>query len=215
MKKLLLVAAGAMTAMSGAAQAENWSGAYVGAHVGSTTRDSEWNDLDDDWGGGIQAADSVDDLSIGAHLGYNWQAGNWVFGAQGGVTFGDLSETEFVNGDVDVDNSLSFIVEARANVGYAFGAFLPYATIGLAYSDLEHSWLEIDDTDDSWQDFGNETAAVYGAGVSYAMSPSWSLGAEYLVYDFGSKTETNPLGYRMEVETEVESVQLMLNYRFQ
>lgn len=215
MRTVLLAAVGAMSAMSGVAQAEDWSGMYAGAHVGTTTRDTEWNDLDDDWGGGIQASDSIDDLSLGAHLGYNWQAGNWVFGVQGGVSFANLSETEFVNGDVDVDNSLSFIVDVRANVGYAFGAFLPYATAGLAYSDLEHSWLEIDDTDDSWQDFGNETATVYGAGVSYAMSPTWSLGAEYLVYDFGSKTETNPLSYRMEVETEVETLQLTLNYRFQ
>jgi len=212
MKKTLLAAIGAVAAMSGAAQAQDWSGLYVGGSVGSANRETEWNDLDNDWGGGIQAADDVDATTIGMHLGYNWQWGNWVVGAQGGISYADLSETEFVNSDVDVDNSLSFIADIRANAGYAFGSLLPYLTVGAAQADLEHSWLEIDDTDDSWQDFGNETALVYGAGLSYAFSPKWSIGGEYLIYDFDSETETNPLGYDMEVETDVDVFRLTLNY---
>lgn len=213
MKKALLAAIGAMAAMSGAARAEEWSGLYVGGSVGSASRETDWHDLDNDWGGGIQASDDESATAIGAHLGYNWQWGNWVAGAQGGVMYADLSETEFVNGDVDVDNSMSFSVDIRANAGYAFGDLLPYVTVGAAYADLEHSWLEINDTDDSWQDFGNEVALVYGAGVEYRFSPHWSAGAEYLVYDFGSKTSTNPDGYRMDVETDSDVVQFTLNYR--
>jgi len=121
--------------------------------------------------------------------------------------------TKTEQGDVDVDNSLSFIADLRANAGYSFGAFLPYLTVGAAYSNLEHSWLEIDDTDDSWQDFGNEVALVYGAGVEYAFAPNWSAGLEYLVYDFDSETSTNPLNYRMDVGTEVDVVQFTVNYR--
>jgi opacity protein-like surface antigen len=83
----------------------------------------------------------------------------------------------------------------------------------VSYSNLEHSWLEIDDTQDSWQDFGNETALLYGLGVQYAFSPNWSAGAEYLVRDFDSEVSTNPLNYRMDVETDVESFQFTLNYR--
>lgn len=215
MKKAMLAAVGAMAAMSGAAQAEDWSGLYVGGHVGTASRDTDWTDVDGDWEspGDIAAADDEEATTIGAHIGYNWQFGNWVVGAQGGVTFADLSKTEFEQGDVYVDNSLSFIADARANAGYSFGAFLPYVTVGVAYSDLEHSWLEIDDTDDSWQDFGNSTALLYGAGVSYAISPKWSAGVEYLIYDFDSETETNPLGYNMDVQTEVEQVAFTLSYR--
>jgi outer membrane immunogenic protein len=212
MKKFVLAAAGAMAALTGAAQAQDWSGLYVGGSIGTANRETEWNDLDDDWGGGIQASDGVDATAIGAHLGYNWQWGNWVVGAQGGFSFADASETEFVNGDVDVDNSLSFVADLRANAGYAWGSFLPYVTAGVAYSDLEHSWLEIDDTEDSWQDFGNETALVYGAGVQYAFAPKWSAGLEYVIYDFDSETETNPDGYRMDVETQMDVVRFTLNY---
>lgn len=212
MKKTLLAAVGVVAAMSGAAQAQDWSGLYVGGSIGSANRETEWNDLDNDWGGGIQAADDVDATAIGAHLGYNWQWGNWVVGAQGGISYADLSETEFVNSDVDVDNSLSFIADIRANAGYAFGSILPYISVGAAYSDLEHSWHEIDDTDDSWEDFSNDTALVYGAGVQYAFAPKWSMGGEYLIYDFDSETSTNPLGYDMEVETDVDVFRLTLNY---
>lgn len=215
MKKCLLAAFGAMAAMSSAAQAQDWSGLYIGGSIGTADRETEWTDVDGDWEspGEIAADDDADATSIGAHVGYNWQFGNWVVGAQGGVAFADLSETTFEQGDVDVDNSLSFIADLRANAGYSFGAFLPYLTVGAAYSNLEHSWLEIDDTDDSWQDFGNEVALVYGAGVEYAFAPNWSAGLEYLVYDFDSETSTNPLNYRMDVGTELDVVQFTVNYR--
>jgi outer membrane immunogenic protein len=215
MKKSLLAAVGAIAAMSGTAHADDWSGLYVGGSIGSATRETEWIDVDGDWEnpGDVAADDEGDATSLGAHLGYNWQMGNWVVGAQGGVTFADTSETTFEQGDVDVDNSLSFIADLRANAGYSFGAILPYVTVGVSYSNLEHSWLEIDDTQDSWQDFGNETALLYGLGVQYAFSPNWSAGAEYLVRDFDSEVSTNPLNYRMDVETDVESFQFTLNYR--
>lgn len=213
MKRFILLTAGMVAMTVGVASAQDWSGLYVGAHAGSASRESSWNDLDDDWGGGVQADDEESALILGGHVGYNWQHGNWVFGAQGGFSYADLSKTEFVNGDVDVDNSQSFIADARAHVGYAFGSILPYATFGAAYSDTEHSWLEIDDTDDSWQDFGNETGWVYGAGVAYAFAPNWSTGLEYVHYDFGSQTETNPLDYRMRVKTEADAIQFTLNYQ--
>ncbi|MEZ5958054.1 MAG: porin family protein [Hyphomonadaceae bacterium] len=215
MKKSLFVAVGAVAAMCGTAQANDWSGLYVGGSIGTATRETEWVDLDGDWEspGDVAADDDVDATSIGAHLGYNWQWGNWVVGAQGGVTVADLSETTFEQGDVDVDNSLTFTADLRANAGYAFGNFLPYVTVGASYSDLEHSWLEIDDTDDSWQDFENETALLYGVGVQYAVSPQWTIGAEYLVRDFDSEVSTNPLDYRMDVGTEVDTFQVTFSYR--
>jgi outer membrane immunogenic protein len=215
MKKSLLVAVGAMAAMCGTAQAENWSGPYVGGAIGSNTRETEWTDLDGDWvtPGDIASDDDVDATSISAHVGYNWQFGNFVLGAQGGVSYMDLSETEVIFGDVAVDNSLSFAVDARLNAGYSFGAFLPYVTVGAALSDLEHSWAEEGDTSDSWADFSNDTALIYGAGMDYALSPQWSVGAEYLIYEFGSEVSTNPDSYRMDVETDVESLRLTVNYR--
>ncbi len=214
MRKALLAAVGAMAAMSGAAQAQDWSGLYMGASAGTANRESEWTDVDGDWGpdGEIITSDDVDAAALGAHVGYNWQFGNWVVGAQGGVTVADLSESQVIFGDVVVDNSLSFIADARVNAGYSFGAVLPYVTVGAAYSDLEHSWAEGNDTNDSWPDFGNETAIVYGAGVEYAFSSKWSAGVEYLVYDFGSESSTNPNDFRMDVETQTNVLQLTLNY---
>lgn len=215
MKKLVLAAVGAVAAMSGTARAEDWSGLYLGGHVGVANRESEWIDLDGDWVGDGEVAsdDDVDATAFGAHAGYNWQFGNWVLGARGGFTYADLSETEIIFGDVVVDNSLSFTADARLNAGYSFGAYLPYATIGVAYSDLEHSWAEGDDTSDSWPDFSNDVATVYGAGLEYALSPSWSVGVEYLIYDFGSETSRNLDQWDMEVDTDSSVAQFTLNYR--
>jgi len=215
MKKFMVAAVGAMAAMSGGAQAQDWSGLYIGGHIGSADRETEWVDVDGDWvdEGDVATDDSSDSVAIGAHVGYNWQFGNWVIGAQGGFTYSDLSQTEVIFGDVAVDNSLSFMADARINAGYSFGAYLPYITVGAAYSDLEHSWAEEGDTSDSWADFGNETALVYGAGLEYAFSETWSAGVEYLVYDFDSEASVNPDGYAMDVETDTSVVQFTVNYR--
>lgn len=218
MRKNLLVAAGAIAAVCGVAstaQAEDWSGLYAGGAIGSTNRETEWVDLDGDWvdAGDVATDDDVDATSLSVHAGYNWQFGNFVLGAQGGVSFMDLSETEVIFGDVEVDNSLSFVVDARVNAGYSIGAFLPYATFGVGYSDLEHSWQEGNDTNDSWSDFGNNTALIYGVGANYAISPKMSAGIEYLIYDFSSETQENPNGFRMDVDTNVESLRFTLNYR--
>jgi len=214
MKKLVLAAVGAVAAMSGTARAEDWSGLYLGGHVGVANRESEWTDVDGDWEnpGDVVIENDPDATAFGAHVGYNWQFGNWVLGARGGFSYADLSETEVIYGDVVVDNSLSFTADARINAGYAFGAFLPYVTFGAAYAELEPSWAEGDDTDDSWPDFGNDSATVYGAGVEYAFLSNWSAGFEYLVYDFGSEASTNTNGYEMDVETETSVAQFTLNY---
>lgn len=221
MKKLLLAAA-AMAAMTGAAQAQDWSGLYAGVGLGSASRDTTWTDVDYDWVGYNEVAHdgSADEVAVSLFGGYNWQFGNIVLGAQLDYTYADVSEHDYFcptgcAPEINLDDDLTWMLSARGNLGYSFGQWLPYITAGYAISDLEHSWFEDGDLPDSWPSIENEDAFVYGAGVQFATHTNWAVGVEALRYDFESETEyNNEELYRMEVETEVDLWRLTLSRGF-
>ena len=76
-----------------------WAGAYFGGHFGGDI------DGDNDFVGGLQ-------------IGNNWQTGNFVYGAEGDISFAD--ET---------------FGTIRARAGIAAGRALVYGTVGLAIDD--------------------------------------------------------------------------------
>lgn len=221
--KTLLFAVSALASMTGAAAAQDWSGPYVGGAIGGASRDTTWTDVDSDWVGfGVEAHDgSADAVAVSVFGGYNWQWGNFVLGAQADLTYADLKEHDYFcpggcsPDEINLDDDLTYMISARANAGYSFGRWMPYVTVGYAYSDLESSWFEDGDLPDSWPGVKNETAIVYGAGVQFAFHDKWSLGVEALRYDFDSETEYNNAGlYRMEVDTEVDLWRFTAAYNF-
>ena len=57
----------------------NWTGLYVGAHAGMAWAENDFFDL---VGGGTAAAFTATGIFGGGQIGYNWQSGPWVFGAE-------------------------------------------------------------------------------------------------------------------------------------
>jgi outer membrane immunogenic protein len=84
---------------------------------------------------------------IGGTLGYNWQAGPWVFGLEGDYSWSDIKGHSDVCGPTTVTprpcgTKLESFGTFRGRVGYAAGAtgnVLLYATGGLAVGDV-HAW---------------------------------------------------------------------------
>jgi len=134
----LVVSAGAVSAQPWAtAPAPIWSGLYLGGHGGGG-----WGEFDGE-------LDDVSGALGGIHGGYQWQRGNFVFGAEGDFTFGQLEDgveiinrgnffgTPFVETtrlDVNVDKLASL----RGRIGYAAGSLHVFATGGVAWS-----WVEL------------------------------------------------------------------------
>lgn len=80
---------------------QSWAGWYLGGNLG-----------------GIVDGDG--DVTGGAHLGHNWQNGNFVYGAEGDLGFAD---------DPDIYGSI------RARAGISGGPWLLYGTVGVAIDD--------------------------------------------------------------------------------
>ena len=92
----------------------NWTGFYIGAHVG--------------YGWGDSGVGDVDGFLGGLQLGYNWQFNrNWVFGIEVDISGTDINS---VVGPSHID----YLGTARARLGYAWDRTMLYGTGGLAYA---------------------------------------------------------------------------------
>jgi outer membrane immunogenic protein len=186
----------------------NWTGFYVGANVGYT-----WGQADARYTGnpafvggpvavGLAPAGFALDTSGvigGGQLGYNFQFGQWVLGAEAdfqaigqrnnGVTFfgavGPAGLTSSASASVD------WLATVRGRAGFAFDNFLLYGTGGVAFGDVNASGAIVGSGllgGTAWGGSYSETRVGWtaGAGVEYAFSPNISFKLEYLYYDLGA-----------------------------
>jgi outer membrane immunogenic protein len=148
----------------------------------------------------------------GGQIGYNWQAGAWVFGLEADGAWQSLIERSFVRfgdtptlndpfGTVATDTAY-FKSEAtglgtfRGRVGYAPGPWMFYATGGLAVGNVKHTFTEVlspgnvcitpgGNTCRTVSDNETKVGWTVGAGFEWMFAPNWSVGAEYLYVDLG------------------------------
>lgn len=127
-----------------------------------------------------------DGIDAGVRAGYDWQFGNFVIGGLLEASYVDISDS--VSGfsttpaSYTFSRDLNFLGAARARAGFAADNLLFYATGGVAYGDVDHTFTTTNsvnsftsDSDDSglwgWQ---------AGGGAEYRLSDSLSLGVEYI-----------------------------------
>ncbi|MFN3891566.1 MAG: outer membrane protein [Beijerinckiaceae bacterium] len=142
-----------------------WTGFYVGVHGGYATKfkgnlsvdafndknTTNDNPNDEAYGFASRSYKGGDGFFGGAHLGYNWQAGQFVFGLVTDISFGDQSlKTQNVAVYTDVTGGQEFFdsyatgqgkVEwfgtTRIRLGYDAGSFMPFLTGGVAYGGVK------------------------------------------------------------------------------
>lgn len=207
----------------------NWNGWYLGGNIGSGTARNRTTL------GGINGNTdhfnlAPDGVNGGAQIGYNWQAGNWVWGL----------ETDF-QGSTQQDNKTCVLTcsaglsasynakmpwfgTVRGRVGYGIGPSLFYITGGYAYGSVKEDISGIagglafqhsrSRTQDGW---------TAGAGIETPFTllglfgPNWTSKTEYLYVDLGSSTnsfQTN-LGTAVQTSNVREHVlRTGLNYHF-
>ena len=149
----------------------------------------------------------------GGQAGYNWQTGSFVLGVvtdfQGttlsrsfnqtgapfsgpGVPFGLLGDNLTVNAKA----SLDWLGTTRGRVGFVVtpdNRLMIYGTGGVAYGGGSSNFSVFDATTGSFFS-GNPSSTrvgwTAGAGVEYAFTNNWTIGAEYLYANLGSRTIT-------------------------
>jgi outer membrane immunogenic protein len=138
--------------------------------------------------------DFEDGFVGGVHIGYDWQAGNIVYGAILDVNYTDIGDEQraFSRSPAEyvISRELDYLATLRGRLGYAFSEnFLGYVTGGVAYGDVDFSYRQgaaspastIATSGGQDNDFGY----TVGGGVEARLTQNWSIGLEYLYTDLG------------------------------
>lgn len=189
----------------------NWTGFYIGGHVGGAFNGN--NSLSSDDGRFIG----------GGQAGFDYQfATNWVMGVEGKFTFGERNTYGATfPGGFTVSDRNSDLTSVTGRLGYTWGPTLLYAKGGIGFrgSDNVNVTDSVLGTPVAFTDSRHDTGYTVGGGLEYMFTRNWSGRIEYQYYNFG-RTDVSipaaPLGgpalvsYRPDVHT----VTVGLNYRF-
>ena len=113
----------------------------------------------------------------GVEGGYNWQAGQFVFGGEADLQVSDANDTfapwKFSN---------PWFGTVRGRAGFAVSNFLIYGTAGIAFGELQAQTVGLLSENHA------NVGWTAGAGVEAGFAANWSAKVEYLFVDLGSNT---------------------------
>jgi outer membrane immunogenic protein len=182
----------------------DWSGAYIGINAGYAWTASDWG-----LSTPASAATAFRSGTLrpnggmgGGQIGFNWQRGAWLAGIEADLDYRDATDTVSI-ALIPVGLPVEFrqlasrqewLGTIRPRAGVIVGPALLYATGGLAVG-------RVTDTHALLTTTASQTISVastrggwtVGAGVEYALMPSWSTKLEYLHVDLGSSSLATPV----------------------
>lgn len=244
MKTILLGAIGAIAMVASASAADmaarpytkapapvvvpvyNWTGFYIGVNGG-------WGNshkcVDD--AGFVQAPlavpvrDNCGDARgglVGGQIGYNWQAGSWVFGLEAQGNWADMSGSapSLLNPGISARARIDSIGLFTGRIGYAWNNVLLYVKGGGAVtSDRYNAFFTATGVDVAT---ASETrwGGVVGIGAEFGFMPNWSVAFEYNHLFLGRENVAfnapiiAPLQPLMRISQDADLVTARVNYRF-
>lgn len=191
----------------------DWSGGYIGGHLGYG------------WGKGDTRFDPLPSAAAfinmqpvtlrvrprgilgGGQLGFNWQFGNFVVGAEGSLSVSNIKKTTTVTpiiqnngtpfpgaGFQSASQKIKWLGSIRPRIGGAFGNVLVYGTAGFAFARVNYAattdFRPVGTTQYPAALSSNRNGWTAGGGVEVAVNTNWSVKGEYLYYDFGNTSAT-------------------------
>ncbi len=170
----------------------------------------------------------------GAQIGYNYQIQNWVLGVEGEASWTNLkgSNLDPIHPDIN-QNSTDFVGVLGGRLGYAWDRLMVYGKAGGAWANTQYSvfsnttftvsnspqrvtvtpGMMVDDAT------VNRFGFMLGAGVEYALTPQWSIKAEYEYLDFGRQrttltpTTTIVSPFDEDIRQRIQFAEIGFNYK--
>ena len=216
----------------------DWTGPYVGAHLGYLWGDSSWT------AHGAAGPNLTGSLSFykgfnfskgtgsyfgGFQAGYNYMLPSWiVVGVEGEVSFpNSVRGTQMISsaavGEASYSETVEYMGTLRGRLGYSFDPWLLYATTGFAWARDQFTREQLSGTPLGGSAVAGtaesalrwRTGWTVGAGVEVPFAPNWTGKLEYLFSDFGSTGVKFPAGaQRFDSDLRLHEVWLGVNYRF-
>ncbi len=166
-----------------------WAGLYVGGQIGYQWGSASPNLYGPD-GSFVTTLPTTNASGIvgGAHLGYNFQVSQLVFGLEGDINGLSYQGTNYAAGFLSPFTTRENVEgSVRGRIGYAFDRILVYGTGGVAFGNFQNTYTGIGGGFDSLS--STRTGWTVGGGVEYAVTNNWSIRAEYRYTDFGRNND--------------------------
>jgi outer membrane immunogenic protein len=200
----------------------NWSGFYIGGHIGGAWAHTDA--FDPVFGIGTGSLSSSRFIG-GGQVGLNWQTGPWVLGVEAQASWTrDLGNAFPITipagiAGVQVDRlrrlvravEFDYFGTVAGRVGYAWDRWLAYVKGGGAwvhtrYESIAATWTGTQ-TDTRW-------GWMVGAGLEYAFLGNWSAKLEYNYMDFGTHRVAYMELFPLDIDLQMHVVKAGINYRF-
>jgi outer membrane immunogenic protein len=185
----------------------NWTGFYIGGHVGGAfAGDNSLVGSNARFMGGVQG-------------GFDYQfAPNWVGGIEAQYSWLNQNTTgiAFPAGTV-ITSRNDQLGSVTGRFGYTWGPGLLYAKGGYAWRDNPNIGVTAAGVPVGFTTTGNQQNGwTVGAGLEYMFAPNWSAKAEYQYYRFDSTTFTSgtPEIVGRSFRDDEHTVKVGVNYRF-
>lgn len=185
----------------------NWTGFYIGGHIGGGfSGDNSLEGSDGRFLGGVQG-------------GFDYQfANNWVMGLEANYSWLGSSGGGYVfPGGTVVSGNTNGLGSVTGRLGYSWGPTLLYAKGGYAFRDNSLD-VSLGGVPQGFTTDGNrQNGYTVGAGLEYMFSPNWSAKVEYQYYNFGNTTftsSTSPEIVGASFRNDEHTVKAGVNYRF-
>lgn len=219
--------------IAAAAAPHNWTGFYIGAHVGaawgtvesSLTKFNDVHDYKDDAlvamrrGGGFGSfplsSHGINGFLGGGQVGVNWQSGLVVIGAEGQFSAANIDGTTPCLLIAACSTKVDWVATLAGRFGLAIDKALWYVKGGAAWADSNYKF-----TVGSFSTSASDTrfGLMFGTGVEYAVTSNWSAKIEYNYLDFGSDNVTFKLPYgasaNVDIDQKIHLIKAGINYRF-
>lgn len=238
----LVALAGASGALFVTDASADWNGFYGGANVGYGDGDTSWSNI-------IVPSEPAQNYEPefsssspsgavgGVHAGWNSQNGEWVFGFEGGISFGNLDGTHVCFGSpsygdyyADCKTEVNWMGDLAFRAGFTpSDRALVYVKAGVSLADVDFAPKNEFGTGGRPATGGygtsNErlTGLLLGIGGEYMVNPKLSLGLEYVYRDFGDEqTHFRPTGLLNEynppfsatTDLKINSIVARVSYKF-
>lgn len=217
MKTVLAASAAvvALAAFSTAAEAQPFTGTYLGADIGYGSGDAN-SERFGVIGGPLvstQADAEIDGFLLGAHLGHNWHLGpQWILGVEGewryaglegddGGSGGDINELS-TNWDASLTAHLGLVVSPSAMI---------YLTGGFTWLDADSNVLNAPIETVS-ETFGGWTL---GGGIEFSLGAMTTARVQYRYADYDEEVLTFPINlYDMETGPTINEITAGVSWYF-
>ena len=200
-----------------AAPLYNWTGCYAGAHAGGL-----WGEVDHRataFTPEFSRDVSFSNVTVGGHLGCNYQVNRFVVGIEGDLNWADVSGRDLIRGGGGIEqffgHRFDWYGTVRGRLGYAVDRWHIYGTAGAAFSDIKMTYdLFAFDSLVSRDRGASKTGWVAGGGVEYALSPNWIGRLEYLYHRFGEEVIFEQGSQTIRGRPDFHVVRVGIGYKF-